>query len=1052
MKKIALALLALLAGQLTAQINPFGVAGISVPQYMVSGTSNRIPVVFRMRVFGLQPNTQYQYVTRAITASDFGSTNLISGAGNAFYFNSNGSIKYLTSAGINSSNQSDTFTTDMFGDYEGWFGIAQTGNSRFNAGNYIYPHIVAVSLNKQDTLRAYCGDSISVLAFGSGSGDCSAIWGESQAAAKSVVALWDDPNGPMSGMRPLAMTMVESMGLSNFTSQASFYSSNVSGVKGNWGTIFPNNLGNGIKAVSNHAFKDNKVIHTNTDADGIWGPDKVNTVNASNGSTAVKLSNDAAALVPTKIEFWARTSNTAEGKTSHQIFVSRKYSNDTNQSVRISLVGGTATNGKDFSISLPQTLVFKAGAAVLDTLDISIDDDNIQEGAETIVFRLDQAQNCTIGTEVAHTVTIADNDTASISVQPLSIAKENAGTIGAWVKFDKPVSKASKLQLIVKYQGDSTLIPAEFKLGASERDSIFDLGSENGADSIMIFAKITDDIKADPNDTIILALRQLQGNCKLSKDSLSTLVMLDNDGPSYVQFVDNNITVKESDASFKVKIRVISKTDAGGDFTLRLLSNLSTAKEGSDFTFNPTSKILNISSSTPDTIEITVPIKDDTDYEPTEIIKFGLGKLSNVVIVSPDTFYVNMINDDVPMYTIGEINNQSGSAMTADSLGTHCRVRGTVHSANMRSGSMSFTIADATGGMGVYSPSFFGYSPQVGDSVLIQGKVGQFMGMVQMDNLDTVILIANNRNLMKSTQVTQVDESTESQLVWFRRVKLVDPSEWPTTALAANKYAYVRIMGTTGRIDTLNIDAETDLDGTAAPSGYLNITGIGMQFDGTNPYKSNYVLTPRGWSDIVTAPLPTVNFANGVTATITELADSFRMDFSINPADENFTFDVAVASATAVSPTDYNFATRTINVAKNNSVYTIRCNISDDDVYDGDKQVVFAIRNIQGPASIGADSLLTLTITDNEVNAVLSLSALGAQLFPNPAQDVANLRSSSPIASVEVLDMQGRLVQGIDARNSQDIQIDTRSLNGVYIVRMTTSSGLVASELLQVRR
>ena len=73
-------------------------------------------------------------------------------------------------------------------------------------------------------------------------------------------------------------------------------------------------------------------------------------------------------------------------------------------------------------------------------------------------------------------------------------------------------------------------------------------------------------------------------------------------------------------------------------------------------------------------------------------------------------------------------------------------------------------------------------------------------------------------------------------------------------------------------------------------------------------------------------------------------------------------------------------------------------------------------------------------------------------MFPNPAQDVANLRSSSPIASVEVLDMQGRLVQGIDARNSQDIQIDTRSLNGVYIVRMTTSTGLVASELLQVRR
>ena len=61
--------------------------GILVPQFMASGTSTRMPVMFRATVSGLTANTLYRYYTQGATNAttgggtvDFGIAN--SGAGN----------------------------------------------------------------------------------------------------------------------------------------------------------------------------------------------------------------------------------------------------------------------------------------------------------------------------------------------------------------------------------------------------------------------------------------------------------------------------------------------------------------------------------------------------------------------------------------------------------------------------------------------------------------------------------------------------------------------------------------------------------------------------------------------------------------------------------------------------------------------------------------------------------------------------------------------------------------------------------------------------------
>jgi hypothetical protein len=307
--------------------------------------------------------------------------------------------------------------------------------------------------------------------------------------------------------------------------------------------------------------------------------------------------------------------------------------------------------------------------------------------------------------------------------------------------------------------------------------------------------------------------------------------------------------------------------------------------------------------------------------------------------------------------------------------------------------------------------------------------------------LDTIVWLSSNSKLKSPVVLTsKVGESNESDLIQLRRVKLVDPLEWPETALNANGFKYVRVESTDGRVDTLNIDAETNIDGTTAPSGYFNVTGLGIQFDNKSPYFEKYYLAPRSLSDFTMASLPTIKFSKSVDE-ITELADSFTMELNILPTDENFSVDIVCIGGTAVSPTDYDYNTRTVNVKKNNNFYIVRANISDDNVYDGDKTLIFAMRNLQGPGMLGKDSVITVTIKDNEVNSVNSFIAAGIRCFPNPSNGLITIESKKTIDNMEILDINGRMIKQVNTmidcgngNNANIYKIDLTGYNGVFIL------------------
>ncbi|MEZ4984019.1 MAG: T9SS type A sorting domain-containing protein [Saprospiraceae bacterium] len=192
-------------------------------------------------------------------------------------------------------------------------------------------------------------------------------------------------------------------------------------------------------------------------------------------------------------------------------------------------------------------------------------------------------------------------------------------------------------------------------------------------------------------------------------------------------------------------------------------------------------------------------------------------------------------------YAIGAVttNNANG---TADSLGVLVELTGVVYGVNFRPAGLQFTIIDDNNdGIGVFSNSeAFGYTVQEGDEVTVRGSIGQFSGLTQV-NLDTVILNSSGNNLFAPTDITALNEETESQLVNVTGVTITD----------VQNAGGLNVTLSNGML--MRIDFDTDIDEafiTGLGGSTLAVTGIGGQFDSSEPYDEGYQLLPRYQADI----------------------------------------------------------------------------------------------------------------------------------------------------------------------------------------------------------
>lgn len=198
-----------------------------------------------------------------------------------------------------------------------------------------------------------------------------------------------------------------------------------------------------------------------------------------------------------------------------------------------------------------------------------------------------------------------------------------------------------------------------------------------------------------------------------------------------------------------------------------------------------------------------------------------------------------------PVYPIGTINTQNADGVV-DSANVSCEIRGVIHSDDFRGTTgIEFALIDSNNdGIMVFSNSdLTGFTVNRGDSVHVKGIVSQYNGLAQFTPSNIEIMSSGNA-LVTPLVVTEINEATEGSLVKLEGLKVDEITN--STAAGFN------ILATDANNVQHNIRVDADTDAftyTFAVGTEFDVTGIGTQFDNSNPFTEGYQLIARDLAD-----------------------------------------------------------------------------------------------------------------------------------------------------------------------------------------------------------
>ncbi len=251
------------------------------------------------------------------------------------------------------------------------------------------------------------------------------------------------------------------------------------------------------------------------------------------------------------------------------------------------------------------------------------------------------------------------------------------------------------------------------------------------------------------------------------------------------------------------------------------------------------------------------------------------------------------------------------AAARAAALGSTVRVRGVVTN-GAELGPIRY-LEDGTGGLAGYSPAQLG-NVLVGDSIDITGTLKNYNGLLEIDPVTNVTVLAQGRMLRPVTvpaaQATNLwAEQYESRLVRIDgNTSFTSAAGAAVTTLAGNtNYRLNNVAANAVRVSASSSGAD-GLIGKPAPTTGFDLIGIMSQFApmGTGGYQ----LLPRLYADFVLGNAPNIASQPVVTdITTTSLTVSFTTQ---NPGDGRVEY--------GTSPTNLNQSTTSATTGTQHSV------------------------------------------------------------------------------------------------------------------------------------
>ena len=582
------------------------------------------------------------------------------------------------------------------------------------------------------------------------------------------------------------------------------------------------------------------------------------------------------------------------------------------QSANITDTGsGTATNGLDYTFLSPQTITFQADKP-LDTVTVvlGISEDLLIEGTETIRLQLAKGMNNNVvpGGDFM-TVSIVDNDIlgdaklllsgvhdaqangtasakgaevyviddiADLSLYGIGSANNGGGSDGK--EFTFPAISVPK-GTYIHIAADSALFHQYFGFDADFISSSMNI---NGDDALELFEENTViDIFGDINlDGTGTAWEYLDG----------WAYRVDGTGPDATTFILSNWKF----GGVGSLAGAPNNSGVANPFPIDTYSPISgTATVCTDDVFTTSfNSALNMNVLTND--KLPNGVETLTYTNPSNGTVTGN---QNGLVYTPNKDYCGLdgftytVTDKIggtdqanvsitvncaqnyPPKTIAEVTGNDAAGV-ASSINSFCQLKGIVYGVDYNGlNPIQLFMIDATGGISLFSNKTFGYVVVEGDEITVQGRISQFNGLTQISP-DT-LWKSGTGSLKIAANVTDLDESTESEFVKLSNLTFVDPGQW-TTGIGTGFTIDVQDPG--GKIFKIRIDNDIDLFNTVVPNfSMFSVSGLGSQFDNTSPFIEGYQLLPRRTVDI-----------DGIVSTKEANRES---DFFIspNPAYDNIT-------------------------------------------------------------------------------------------------------------------------------------------------------------------
>lgn len=288
---------------------------------------------------------------------------------------------------------------------------------------------------------------------------------------------------------------------------------------------------------------------------------------------------------------------------------------------------------------------------------------------------------------------------------------------------------------------------------------------------------------------------------------------------------------------------------------------------------------------------------------------------------------------------------------------------GTVYGINFDNSGLAFVLRDATDGIFVSSSSTFTYTVNEGDSVRVTGTIDQLDGLSAII-IDTIMTYGTSKSGIKTPKtIVTPQESNECDLVKMFNLKLAENiTKWPSDD-------FVKLLSGTDTVMVF-ISAQSNVAGTNLPAALsFNLTGLGLQVSTAPKLDDGYFIAIRSNSDIDFVPVPDPEVAFTTTAlTVTE-KDKATVELKINNPNSNITsLTVVKIGGSANAGSDYisNLPVTVNFPAGDGSNQSITINMVNDITDEPNKTIQLAIRNVNNKAIILADSIITITIQDND--------------------------------------------------------------------------------------